>query len=231
MIQRNKRYTLGLKHVRKDEELADVIHYLLAEVTGSGLRIGRLYLDRGFYTINVINHLKEKDVSFIIPCVARDKSGGIRALHKGWRSYSATYTMRSENKKAAFQVNVVVRYRRGRWRRHGVEYLAFAVHDINIPVSRTHREYRRRFGVESSYRLMNMARARTSSRRPGLRLLLVALGFLLMNPWIYHHWVHVSVKRKGGRRLMEWRFRTMIRQIERAIEDALVFAADLVIPV
>jgi putative transposase len=230
VILRNKRYTLGLKHVRKDDALVDVIDYLLAEVTGSGLRISRLYLDRGFYTIDVINHLKEKGVPFIIPCIARGKTGGIRRLLKGGRSYSTKYTMRSVEKKATFQVNIVVRYRRGRWGRRGLEYLSFAVHGVDIPVARTHREYRKRFGIESSYKLMNTARARTSSRSPVLRLLYVAMGFLLLNLWIYHHWVYVSVKRRGGRELVEWRFKTMLRQVVRAIEDALGFATDVVIP-
>ncbi len=138
--------------------------------------------------------------------------------------------MRSGNKKTAFQVNIVARYRRGRWKRHGIEYLAFAVHGINIPVTRTHKEYRKRFGIESSYKLMNTARARTSSRSPVLRLLYVALGFLLMNLWIYHHWAYVSVRRRGGRKLVEWRFKTMLRQVVRALEDALGFATDVVIP-
>ena len=38
--------------------------------------------------------------------------------------------------------------------------------------------YRRRFGIESSYRHMNQARLRTSSRSPELRLLAVASAFL-----------------------------------------------------
>lgn len=229
-ILRNKRYTLGVKYVRKDDELVEVIDYLIAQVTVAGLKVGRLYLDRGFYTIDVINHLKEKGVPFIIPCIARGKTGGIRRLLKGGRSYSTNYTMRSVEKKATYQVNIVVRYRRGRWGRRGLEYLAFAVHGVDIPVARTHREYRKRFGIESSYKLMNTARARTSSRSPVLRLLYVALGFLLMNLWIYHHWVYVSVRRRGGRRLVEWRFKTMLRQVGRALEDALGFATNVVIP-
>jgi putative transposase len=227
---RNKRYTLSVKHVRKGDELVEVVDYLIAQVIGPGLRVGRLYLDRGFYIIDAINHLKEKGVPFIIPCIVRGKTGGIRRLLKGGRSYSTSYTMRSAGKKATVQVNIVVRYRRGKWKRHGIEYLAFAVHSINMPVARTHREYRKRFGVESNYKLMNTARAKTSSRSPVLRLLYVALGFLLMNLWIYHHWIYVSVKRRGGRELMEWRFKTMLRQPVRAIEDALGFAVDVVIP-
>lgn len=192
-------------------------------ITGAGLRIGRLYLDREFYTIDVLNHLKSRGIAFIIPCVARGKSGGIRVLLKGRKSYSTTYTMRSGKKEATFQVNVDTRYYRGRWGRRGVEYFAFAVHGIDIPAGKTHREYRKRFGIESSYRLMNTARARTTSRRPVLRLLYVALGFLLMNIWIYIHWLHTSIKRRGGRKQVEWRFKTMLRQIARAIEDTLGF--------
>lgn len=69
VILRNKRYTLGVKHVRKDDALVDVIEYLLAQVTGAGLQVGRLYLDRGFYTTDVINYLKTRGIAFIIPCV------------------------------------------------------------------------------------------------------------------------------------------------------------------
>jgi putative transposase len=228
-ILRNKRYTLAVKHVRKGEKLTEVIDFLLAEVTGAGLKVGRLYLDREFYTVEVINHLKDRGIPFIIPCIVRGKTGGIRALLKGRRSYSTTYTMRSGKKEATFQVNVVVRYYRGRWERHGREYLAFAVHGIDIPAGKTHREYRKRFGIESSYKLMNTARARTTSRSPVLRLLYVALGFLLMNLWIYLHWLYLSVRRRGGRRVVEWRFKTMLRQVARAIEETLGFAEDVLV--
>lgn len=228
-ILRNRRYTLAVKHVRKGESLTDVIDFLLDEITGAGLKISRLYLDREFYTIDVITHLKARGIPFIIPCVARGKSGGIRALLKDRKSYSTTYTMRSGKKEATFHVNVVARYYRGKWNRHGMEYFAFAVSGIGIPVGKTHKEYRRRFGIESSYRLMNAARARTTSRSPILRLIYIAFGFLLMNIWIYFHWFYVSVKRQGGRRLAERRFKTMLRQMARAIEDALGFVEDIAV--
>ena len=55
--------------------------------------------------------------------------------------------------------------------------------------------------------------ARTSSRSPVLRLLLVALG-LLLNLWIYHRWGYVCVKRRGGRKPGERSFRAILMQIE-----------------
>ena len=112
------------------------------------------------------------------------RSGGIRKLFVGKKSYSAQYTMHSKEKEATFQANIVVKYSKGKYDRKGVEYFAYAVYGMDIPVKRTYKEYRKRFGIESSHKLMNTARARTSSKNPVLRLLYVGIGFLLMNIWI-----------------------------------------------
>ena len=50
--------------------------------------------------------------------------------------------------------------------------------------------YRGRFGIESSYRMMHQGRARTSARDPWLRLLLVTIGLLLTNLWV---WLKVTL--------------------------------------
>jgi hypothetical protein len=44
--------------------------------------------------------------------------------------------------------------------------------------------YRHRFGIETSYRQMHSVRARTSSRDPRLRLLLVGLALILVNLYV-----------------------------------------------
>jgi hypothetical protein len=44
-----------------------------------------------------------------------------------------------------------------------------------------HETYRRRFGIESSYRQLHQARMRTGTRRPLLRLLDVAVALILRN--------------------------------------------------
>lgn len=52
--------------------------------------------------------------------------------------------------------------------------------------------YRRRFGIESSYRQINQARLRTSSRSPELRLLAVAIALLLRNLWALCRWMTLA---------------------------------------
>lgn len=231
VILRNKRYTLAVKYCRKWESLTDVIDFLLNEVTDAGFSVRALYLDKQFYTIDVINYLQgEKKIPFIIPCALRGKSDGMRGLFTGRKSYSTKYTMRSRGKEANFQVNIVVKYSKGKYDRHDVEYFAYAVYGMDIPVENTYKEYRKRFGIEASHRLMNTARARTSSTNPVIRLLYVGIGFLLMNIWIYVHWMYLSVRRKGGREPVQWAFKTMLRQVARRIEDEFDFFDSMPLP-
>jgi hypothetical protein len=75
--------------------------------------------------------------------------------------------------------------------------------------------YRRRFGIETSYRQLHQVRARTSSRNPALRLLLVGLALLIVNLWVLLLRTWVQVTRYGGR----------VRIVELTLEriaDALV---------
>jgi len=51
--------------------------------------------------------------------------------------------------------------------------------------SQVHHHYRYRFGIEASYRVKNHARIRSTTKNPALRLLYVALAFILVNLWIY----------------------------------------------
>ena len=114
LILRNKRYTLAVKYIRKGETLKDTLDFLIKEIESIGFKIKALYLDKEFFTVEVINYLQNRKTPFIIPCVKRGASGGIRNLLTGRKSYSAEYTMCSKENEATFQVNVVVKYSKGK---------------------------------------------------------------------------------------------------------------------
>ena len=84
------------------------------------------------------------------------------------------------------QTVVVKRYSKGRYRRHQSKGVAYAVAGLpaGIQPAQVFELYRQRFGIESSYRQMNQVRARTSTRNPVIRLLLVGLAFVLFNLYI-----------------------------------------------
>jgi putative transposase len=76
--------------------------------------------------------------------------------------------------------------------------------------------YRKRFGIETSYRQMNEARIKTCSRSPALRFLFVALALLLRNVWVWFHWEVLSGQRRGRRQLHleRLRFKTLLQWLE-----------------
>ena len=223
IILRNKRYTLAVKYIRKGETLKDTVDFLIKEIQSMGFEIKGLYLDKEFYRVAVINYLINRKIPHIIPCVMKGRSGGMRNLLTGKKSYSTEYTMGSKGDEATFQVNVVVKYSKGKYKEKGRKYFAYAVYNMDLPIKNTFKEYRKRFGIESSYRLMNQARIYTSTKKPVLRLLYIGLGLLLVNIWIYIQWTYLSIPRQGGRGKVTWTFKTMLKQINRITEEKLGF--------
>ena len=61
------------------------------------------------------------------------------------------------------------KYSKGRYARHGVYWFVYVLlGPVGLPLHQIYDAYRKRFGIESTYRLMNQVRAKTSSRRPEL---------------------------------------------------------------
>ena len=93
------------------------------------------------------------------------------------------------------------------------------------------RRYRRRFGIESGYRLMEAVRARTTSPNPALRFLLMGVALLIVTMWIGLHWLYLRLSGRGPRRVARWRFRLdrMTRFLVHAIERfyGVITAVDL----
>lgn len=87
--------------------------------------------------------------------------------------------------------------------KHGCEYQAFAVVGqprCPLSVPRLAKEYRGRFGIETSYRVLHQVRARTTSREPALRLLLLTIAGLLSNLWVYGKALLVGSTARADRR-------------------------------
>ena len=87
---------------------------------------------------------------------------------------------------------MVGKYWQGRWGKQGRERYAFVIHRFPFALDALWGKYRRRFGIESAHRVWEQARARTASRRAGLRLLLMGIAVLLHNLWVYLKWAVVS---------------------------------------
>ena len=233
VISRGKRITLALHAVRRDETMVCIITCLLDQSAELCIRVKCLYLDRGFYCVPVIRWLQVCDIPFEMPVIVRGKQGGTRALVDQKRTYKTTYTMHSQQYgSVTFQVWVVGSYKMGRRDEHGVTYQAFAVYKVSLGIRALRGDYRKRFGIESSYRQKNLCRIRTTTKNPVTRLLYVGIAFLLVNLWTFMLWNYVSIPRRGGRRLLKDLFplRTMLQFLAQAVQRKLGVKTEILIP-
>jgi putative transposase len=221
VICQGKRVTLAVTAVRQHDTTVAILTRLLARVRRLDIRVTRLYLDRGFFSVPVIRWLLALDVPFEMPVILRGKQGGTRQLAKGRASYATWYTMTSQDYGTVrFQVVIVCGYRNGKAGKHGREYFVYAIHRVSLRGRALFHDYRRRFGIETSYRLKNVCRIKTTTKNPVVRLLFVGIAFLLIDLWVYLLWTHVSFPRQGGRLIVREAFplKTLLEFLRQAID-------------
>ena len=192
-----KRFTLALKYIKKGTSNLEIVSYFIGVIQSLNMTIKRLYLDKGFCEVEVINYLKKRSVNAIIALPLKGKT--IKANLKGRKSKIIEYTMKSPKTKATatFNLALVCKYSKKKYNRRGTKFFAYALIGTILKPRRIFEEYRKRFGIESSYRIMNRSRARTSSRSPELRLLYVAISLIIQNAWVHFNWSYMRERKQG----------------------------------
>jgi Transposase DDE domain len=216
LVFRGQRFTIALTVVQQGDALKNVLRRLLGRAVKAGVKPALLLLDRGFYSVDVIRYLQAARYPFLMPLVCRGRKAdhpkgpsGSRVFQYWRRSGWDTYTVREESgRTATVSVGVHVRNRQGRRKKHGRERLVYGFWGIQPKsVAWLSETYRLRFGIESSYRQLREAKAKTCSRSPVVRLFLVGVALVLRNVWVWLHYALLSTPRRGGRQFNEGRLR------------------------
>ncbi len=204
IVHDHERYELALTFVWSDEALVTIVERLVKQARRLGLRIRRAYLDKGFRGSEILRWLRRHRIRYVIPVPLHGKA--LLALCTGRRSYRTRYTFNPGTADAyTTDLVIVCKYSAGRRGKHQVDYLVYAVYGVDaIPELQIHELYRRRFGIESGYRQMHQVRARTTSRNPAVRLLLVGLALLILNTYLALRQVWLTVHRFGSRTRRTW---------------------------
>ena len=187
IVHHKRRYVVALTFIELGEAMVVVVRRLLDRIKRLKIKVPRVYLDKGFCAIEVFRTLDRRGLSYVVPIPVRGRSGGVRNLFHGPYSYATPYTF-SSAEAGSYTVQAVAmrRYTKGKYGRHGVKWFAYAVAGLpdRCPPGQVFELYRQRFSIETSYRQMNQVRARTASRNPTVRLLLVGLAFILVNLYV-----------------------------------------------
>ena len=209
VLLHGQRFTLAVVPVTRAERLKDVLQELLHLVSKAGLRPGLLLLDRGFYKAEIIRYLQQARRPFLMPvtCHGRDADhpkgpSGSKVFKLMKKSGWFTHTVGDAKKKGRAKATVSICVKRarvtdrhGRKKWHTWVYAYWGITPKRVDwVKRT---YRKRFGIETSYRQMNQCRIRTTTKKFNVRFLYVAIGLLLRNLWVWLHHVVLSTPAAG----------------------------------
>jgi len=206
------RLTLAMHFVRPGETLSGILEGLIERALPHLGGLLCMYLDKGFASIDVYHLLEDLKISAIISCPIRGKNGGTRALCTGGKSYATKYTFSNSGVGTyTAQLALVRVFHDNKPYEKCIEWRVFVQINNRMTLEEIRTNYRRRFGIESSYRCLNQVRANTTSRNPALRFFFLALALILVNTWILLRYRYCQVPRRGrlGRLIDEGRFRLM----------------------
>jgi hypothetical protein len=218
VIWQEVRLTLALTYVLPDDRLPKVVEKLLTRLKQLDLHATVLYLDKGFCSGEVIGYLQQTGQAAILACPIRGKQGGIRALCQGRGSFTTNYTFTDGTN--ARLVLVDTRVPDPKTKRKQRKWLAFVLVHVDWTPRQVLTKYRRRFGIEASYRILRQVKVLTNSRNPALRFFLVGLGLLMQNVWVLARWLFTRRPGKGRHKLIPslLRFDRFRKLLVRAIE-------------
>ena len=168
-------------------------------------KIKVLCLDREFYCTNVFEFLQNNNVPHIVPVIKRGEQ--IKQILKGNKARCEQYVMQDSKKKIRLDIIIDVKFLKGKREKRGCENLGFVVFGVKWSQRKVSTVYRRRFAIESSYRIKNVVKPKTSSKNANIRYFYALISFLLKNIWLYLQKKHFTIVKRGPQVIDEDKFR------------------------
>lgn len=122
----------------------------------------------------------------------------MKQLLNGNKAQSEQYVMKNSKKKIFLDIVIDFKYLKGKKGKKGLENLVFVVFGVKWPPRKVSKVYRRRFAIESSYRMKNIVKPKTSTKNANIRYFYTLISFLLKNIWLYLQEKHFTIIKRGS---------------------------------
>ena len=169
VLLNGERLTLAATPIRDRCRFAHVKR-LLEVVFELGLKVELLLLDRGYFSTALIKYLNETPIKFIMHMPWHKKS----LKHGTDMPYTTTSHKKRKVEQASFRVVAI---------RQSGKIIVLAT-NTSLKPGVMGKTYRKRWGVETSYRMIGLFLAKTTSKRYRLRVLYFFLAVVLYNLWV-----------------------------------------------
>lgn len=190
IVERGRRVTIFTVPVLPLDDHARIVERLILEARKRGIRIHTLLLDRGFFSVDVVNVLRRHRVRFLMPAVKNDRvKGAIEELHGGRTQAMVPFTMENADARKAW-FNLLTYRKKDAKESDPVhrQYIAFATsmpyEEAMAAFDQIPEEYRKRWGIESGFRVQDNVQAKTTSTDYTVRTVYLMLSIFLYNVWV-----------------------------------------------
>lgn len=195
LVERGSRFVIKSRLVTPLElcEKAKIVEELVTEAKRQGVHIRLLLLDKGFYSYEVIRTLKALGIRFLIavPKNKRVKKAILDYFRTG-KGQVRRLSLKKDGDVVVFNLTVHRLRRKKKGLRNILElYGAFAT---NLGPKKALRswhklpkDYRRRWGIETGFRVERGFRAKTTSKNEVVREIYHQYAIVLENLWTLHN--------------------------------------------
>jgi hypothetical protein len=189
IVHLRHRLTVGLIALTGGEKPHEVVEALLLQIEKRGLKVRGLVLDSGFDSGDVFLLLQGRKLSYTVPL--RKKGKGDNKRNATWELEVGTVARvewkTDKGNKPVSTLAVVTRRPKEKQKK------VYAFGGWGQKEARRQRRraalarrwYRKRFGIETSYRQMRECKAKTTKKDVRYRLLLIGLALVLRQAWAW----------------------------------------------
>lgn len=186
LLHKQRRYTVALSALKPGWKPHEIVAFLLEQITQQGLKIQSVALDSAFDSGETLLLLQQRQLAYVVPLQRKGQGRNARNRCFEGRHQQVRWTeWTTETRRQRVRTRVLL------WK-GSRKTMAFAFQGSGGPQARNvyqkaqqqRRLYRRRFGIETSYRQKNQAQAKTTSKDPVYRLLLEGIAYLLRQLWV-----------------------------------------------
>ncbi len=191
------------------EKLADFIAKTRTKILRGGAHSKTVFLyDRAFYNVDCMTEAGKGGCRYIMPVIMNSKIKRIVKMYKDGKASQVSQQSMTNKDGVTVTYNLVIvkrdrkKKKKGEGEEEGEEqYIAFAT---NIPIRSARamtgiipEQYRKRWGIETGFRVIKEIMGRTCSNSLSVRLLMFYLPLLLYNLWRIARFCLDAGKRHG----------------------------------
>lgn len=189
IVDRGRRITVFTIPVYQLDDHATICEELIKAAWIRGIKIRKLLIDRGFYSVDVMNVLDKLKVEFLMPAIKNDRmKRAIEDYHNRLIPKMVKFRIRN-SREEEFSFGLMIYRKKDAKETDPIsdQYMVFATNMKYSEARKLYRkiplEYKKRWGIESGFRVQYTVKAMTTSQNYTIRLIYQMLSVIIYNLW------------------------------------------------